>query len=229
MPWFKVDDKFHSHPKVMELSTGAVGLWALAGAWCADYLTDGSVRRGQIRRLGGSESEAEELVSSGLWIATDEGYAFRDWHDYQPTREAVEAEREASRERQRKLREKRENKKGVTASSQRDTSVTPTGVQEEFLTPVPDPGSSREELSATKPPRKKPSIALPVSWTPTENHRERASKDGLDIGEQAQLFRNHADTHDRRAANWNAAFTTWLMKAKEFKPKAEPSSSYIWD
>lgn len=99
IPWFKVDDKFHSHPKVMELSTGAVGLWTLAGAWCADYLTDGEIRRGQIKRLGGSDSEAAELVAAGLWIESEAGYSFRDWHDYQPTRESVEADKEVARRR----------------------------------------------------------------------------------------------------------------------------------
>lgn len=31
---------------------------------------------------------------------------------------------------------------------------------------------------------------------------------------EADSFRLHAETHDRHAANWNAAFTTWLKKAK---------------
>lgn len=143
MPWFKVDDKFHSHPKVMELTTGAVGLWTLAGTWCADYLTDGEIRRGQIRRLGGSESEAQELVEAGLWITTEDGYQFENWNDYQPTRESVEGEREAARERQRKRREQREknkrDNKSVTEGSQRDTGVTHTPVRGEFVTPVPEP------------------------------------------------------------------------------------------
>ena len=99
IPWFKVDDAFHSHPKVMELTTGAVGLWTLAGAWCADYLTDGEIRTGQLRRLGGTEDEAAQLVEAGLWIPTEDGYRFKDWHDYQPTRESVEADKEVSRRR----------------------------------------------------------------------------------------------------------------------------------
>lgn len=158
MPWFKVDDKFHSHPKVMALPPGAVGIWTLAGTWCADYLTDGHINLGQIKRLGGTQRDAARLVEAGLWLAEEDGYRFRDWHDYQPTKEAVDAEREASRERQRKRRELREKNKrdktSVTDESQRDTGVTPPNVTEEFVTPVPDPvpevpkGTSTPEATA---------------------------------------------------------------------------------
>lgn len=82
-------------------------------------------------------------MEAGLWIPTEDGYRFRDWNDYQPTRESVEAERDAARERQRKRREqqeaKRRNRSSVTDESQRDTDVTHTHVTEEFVAPVPEP------------------------------------------------------------------------------------------
>lgn len=37
----------------------------------------------------------------------------------------------------------------------------------------------------------------------------------LDAGRQAVTFRGHAETHDRRCANWAAAFRMWLVKAPE--------------
>ena len=95
MTWFKVDDKFHGHPKVAELSLAAVGVWTVAGSWCADYLTDGAITPGQLRRLGGTDAEAAELVEAGLWEQTATGWTFRNWHAYQPTRESVEAKRGA--------------------------------------------------------------------------------------------------------------------------------------
>lgn len=69
-----------------------------------------------------------------------------------------------------------------------DTSLTPTG--------------------------KKPELRLPTDWVPTSSHYERAKTSGVDIAAQVESFRLHAETHDRHAANWNAAFTTWLTKAK---------------
>lgn len=55
---------------------------------------------------------------------------------------------------------------------------------------------------------------LPKDWAPNASHLERAKKARIDVVSEAENFRLHAETHDRRAANWNAAFTTWLKKAK---------------
>ena len=42
MAWFKVDDNYWSHPKVMFQSLDASGLWVRAASWSANHLTDGS-------------------------------------------------------------------------------------------------------------------------------------------------------------------------------------------
>lgn len=65
-----------------------------------------------------------------------------------------------------------------------------------------------------KRPRKKPETKLPESWQPTEEHAKRAREKNLNLEEIATDFRLHAETHDRRAANWNSAFTMWLRKAQ---------------
>lgn len=119
MPWFKVDDGFHGHPKVMDLSLAAVGLWTLAGTWCASYLTDGEIPLKAVLRIGGTKKQAKELVSSGLWSEKSADlYQFCDWNDYQPTKETVEAERAQARERMKELRSKRKGTaKGETPES----------------------------------------------------------------------------------------------------------------
>lgn len=57
-------------------------------------------------------------------------------------------------------------------------------------------------------------IPLPDDWKPTEKHVIMAAEKGLDLKHEAEVFRLHAETHDRRAVVWNAAFSTWLTKAK---------------
>ncbi|MEB4614028.1 hypothetical protein, partial [Leucobacter sp. M11] len=111
MPWFKIDDGFHGHPKVLSLTPADVGVWTLAGTWCANYLTDGVISVPAVLRLGGTQENCDALVAAGLWLVNPEGYEFKDWEDYQPMKADVEAEREASRERMRKVRAKR---KGTT-------------------------------------------------------------------------------------------------------------------
>jgi hypothetical protein len=119
VPWFKIDDGFWSHPKVLELSADALALWVRAGSYCAGHLTDGEVKRGTLRLLGADRDAATELVLAGLWDHDGDRWLFHDWMDYQPTRESVEAERVAARERMRSVRA---NKPRTFASS----SATPT-------------------------------------------------------------------------------------------------------
>lgn len=109
MTWFKVDDGFHDHPKVLALQDGkhygdALGLWMLAGTWCARHLVEGKVPRAQVTRLGFKLSAASELVRVGLWHETDSGFEFNQWEDYQPTKDVVEEKRKATRERVKRWR-----------------------------------------------------------------------------------------------------------------------------
>lgn len=140
MPWFKVDDAFHGHPKVLELSLPAVGLWTLAGSWCASYLTDGEITLRAIGRLGGNAKTAKELVDAGLWLpAGEDTYQFKDWIDYQPLKAEIEAERDAARERMKNIRAR---KKG---SPERAENVRPN-------TPEPFAGTSEEvRVTPTQP------------------------------------------------------------------------------
>ena len=80
----------------------------------------------------------------------------------------------------------------------------------------------RTTVAATKEPsvrttsrKKKAETELPKDWQPTAEHMARAKASSLDLAKQAELFRLHAETHGRVAASWNAAFTTWLIKATD--------------
>jgi hypothetical protein len=73
--------------------------------------------------------------------------------------------------------------------------------------------TTEASLPSDRSSAKKPEIRLPTDWAPTAAHFERASTRRIDIAREAESFRLHADTHDRHAANWNSAFTTWLNKA----------------
>jgi len=81
----------------------------------------------------------------------------------------------------------------------------------------PTTTATATEASLLPDRTKKPSIRLPKDWVPTSAHYERAKQSGIDITAEVERFKLHAETHDRHAANWNAAFTTWLLKAKPSK------------
>lgn len=206
MPWFKVDDTFAMHEKVMAAGNAAVGLWVRAGAWSMQQLTDGFVPNHVLRALG-TPKERRILVEVSLWEESQGGVRFKNWEERQPTKVQVENARTAAAERQRHARER--------AKSQRE-SRRDKGVSHGPPDPTrPDPTSSS---SGTTPPSvgATRSRKLPADWSPTEEHRKRATETGLDLAAQADKFRLHAEENARKAANWNAAFTRWLMNAAEW-------------
>jgi len=121
MTWGRIDDKLHSSPKWRSATKGARSLWTTALSWSMDQLTDGAIPRYMLPVLDGTKAEAASLVACGLWRATDEGWQFHDWEDYQPSRAQVLAERDAAKERQKRARDKsRESRR----ESRRDGPVT---------------------------------------------------------------------------------------------------------
>jgi hypothetical protein len=142
----------------VELSLEAVGVWTLAGSWCAAYLTDGEIGLKSLQRLGGGLEQAQELVYAGLWLEPLPGlYQFKDWDDYQPLKETVEAEREAARERMQKVRAKKKGTEGEgsadvqanvqpnTAGTSEEVRVTPTHPSPSLpITTIPAPDGTAE-------------------------------------------------------------------------------------
>lgn len=208
MAWFKVDDGFWCHPKVLALPADAIALWVRAGSYCGQQLTDGFLPD-SARTLFGHDMDAsaEALVDSGLWVRVDGGYQFHDWDKYQPTRSNIEAERAADRERKRKARAEK-------ARLREESGQRPAGLPPESALPVPsrpDPTPIGDiQGENTREGR------LPKTWAPTAEHIARAKRDGLDVIIQAEKFRAHAAEKGRTAKNWNSAFTRWLINAKEY-------------
>lgn len=112
MVWFRVDDSFYDHPKVVSipraegLRAAAVGTWTLAGDWCARHLTDGVIPIAQVEELGGTMAGALALVKAKLWTKTKNEFRFKSWAEYQPTRSQVESARESERTRKARQRSK---------------------------------------------------------------------------------------------------------------------------
>jgi hypothetical protein len=118
MPWFRIDDKAHSHPKLIKAGNAALGLWLRCGAYAAQHLTDGIVP-GVVAELYGSKPQAAKLVKVGLWHEHGHNcasacpnpapgdYVFHDFLDdgRNTSRARHEAERKKARDRQAKHRE----------------------------------------------------------------------------------------------------------------------------
>lgn len=233
MPWFKVDDGFHGHPKVVELSLEAVGVWTLSGSWCSSYLTDGEINLRSIRRVGGDKEQADELVKAGLWLEKSPGvYQFKDWEDYQPLKASVEAEREAARERMAAVRAKRKgtapNAAGTSPEPSPDvrpnTSGTFDGTSEEVRStpthPIPSHpdqppygGSTRTSPGAT-------GTKLPTDFRTTPEMIRWAQDNAPNVNTRTatQKFKAHYRSVSGPAqfkTDWTAAWEAWLLGDQE--------------
>jgi len=101
--WFRIDDGFGDHPKVIRAGNAAVGLWVRCGAWSSKHLTDGHIPP-EIYAAYGRTAEIERLVSARLWQVDDSGMWMPDYLDYNPSRADVMDRRKADRERKRQGR-----------------------------------------------------------------------------------------------------------------------------
>lgn len=99
MAWFKIDDKLITSQKVLRIPRSmrptAIGVWTLCGTWSAHAMSDGFVPDHVLEEYGCTDEVRHELVCGGLWDEAEGGILFHDWCDYQPTREELEAKREA--------------------------------------------------------------------------------------------------------------------------------------
>jgi hypothetical protein len=88
-------------------------------------------------------------------------------------------------------------------------------------------------IGAPKKNGRKRAVALPKGWAPTADHRARAKASNIDIDRECERFRAHAIANGKTFKSWNAAFTTWLMRAEDFKPATTRTGSdtdlSIWE
>jgi hypothetical protein len=101
MVWFKVDDRFHQHPKVRTAGNAAIGLWIRCGTYCSQYETDGFVPR-NVADSYGTRVQIDKLIRAGLWVPVNGGWQMSDYLDYNPSHQVLDQKRKVDRERKRR-------------------------------------------------------------------------------------------------------------------------------
>lgn len=118
---------FWRHPRTAGLSPAAAGILARAWSYCADQMTDGEVPRFIIAAFFAGAPDEEvvsELIESGLWEETPDGYRMRDWADRNITKAEWEARKEAARRRVQKHRERAAAKRNAGGNALHDALPT---------------------------------------------------------------------------------------------------------
>lgn len=183
MAWFKVDDKFHSHPKIKRIPRrirrAAIGLWTIAGSWCADYETDGAVPEYMLEEFDAEPEEVAALVDAELWERTEDGVAFRNWGEFQPTRAQLDEKRAQTAERVQKYRQKkRQNHTEEALTSEDGNAVTgalvtqvkrsprtrPVPVPDPITTTPPTPSDQLDLLDAPEPRKRSGARVYPDAF-----------------------------------------------------------------
>jgi hypothetical protein len=173
--WFKLDDQFHSQPKVIAAGNAAIGLYCRLGTYCADKLTDGFIPTSVAKSMG-TRRELSALTTCPipdtrpLLLAVPGGYLLRDYLEFNPSREMVLAERAKAKERMDRLRGRRSPEQ--TANEHPNlarSSPSPIPVplipnsctDNSLLQSVPSPVDEREILVQTIVDQKLSSRATP--------------------------------------------------------------------
>ena len=159
MPWLRLDDKLAGHPKLTRYEDDVeLCLGTLTHMWlfCADNLTDGVIPRRQVdrydQRIVGLLLLPYEDGPGFLETDSEGRYRCHDYLDYNPSREEVLKQREESRLRVKKHREK--------AVCNAVTNGVTNGVCNTYPVPVPKVFPSRAD-GKTKTLSSKDEIEVP--------------------------------------------------------------------
>ncbi|MEO0324953.1 MAG: hypothetical protein AAF447_18465 [Myxococcota bacterium] len=232
MVWFKVDDGFYEHEKVVALERYpariqalALAMWTLAGSMSGSRLTDGRVEPWTLRKRFPNHrprdltAAATALVEVGLWsrsgstlveVGSEFGrtcagvalYVFADWSQYQPTKEQVLAKRGRDAGR------KRAKNPEVVANPPRgihaESRGSPQGVATE--SERSPPGIQADSTAPEPEPEPVPEIApLPPRAPPSTEEAEANRQAGRPSRAEAL---SSWDWHSAAAA-LNGAWASW--------------------
>lgn len=226
MGWVRWDDDFYDHPKWIKAGPLGIALGAVATAWCNRNLTDGNIPAAKVRTLiafdgiedGGqpvtSAGIAERLVEVGLWNAVPGGYEIHDYLDRQPSKAEVLEKREKERQRWERRSSKASNDTPPRRGRGGDDNSSDTP-------PATQPQSQNEIDKSISRSRRRNSSTLPSDFGITEDMRlwAKAKAPTVDIDYETEKFQASAQAHERRYANWERAWQSWMLNAPQMGGK----------
>lgn len=149
MAWFKLDDTWITHPKMIAAGLHGRALWVAGGTHCSQQLTDGRIVKTSLpliaAQAGVKPSVASKLVELGLWADRGDFYEMPDFLEYNPSRAQVLAERERWKSNKQRQRDKKRREAEDNSGDNRDVPGGLSGDSTEESSPprpVPSPTSN---------------------------------------------------------------------------------------
>jgi hypothetical protein len=231
----KVDVCIAVHPKFCTAGPAAVGYWVAALAYSCGQELDGRIPKqaiGAILAVGPKRGRAfcERLVSAGLFVRTDDGYAIAKFSQKNVTKAQLDARRREGAERMavhrvrtNEPRSERPRDGGGDASQGPSLHASREGVVLNSLSL--DLGSrdlhSEDSLSharASVPPPSPEYGPIPPNLALTPEARAGAEMLGVrDIDGEWVKFVAHHRANGSRSADFYALWTKWAVMARNYE------------
>lgn len=234
MPWFKIDDSAHNHPKWRRAGNAAIGLWARCGSYAANHLTEGIIS-GAVARDYGTPVQISRLVKVGLWHESghscprcpqpaEDEYVMHDYFENgrNTSKAQAEADRAAAAERQRRRREKQKEARSAEEPGPIRARIGPES--EPISTPVSQETAGQGNVSRREshdPCQAMPSVPPTEVQKQEESRPERApSRPGsASIPEWAMPLVHRIHAAGLPGLRWNLASADWLIVDALIKAK----------
>lgn len=98
LPWVRLDTGFAHNPKVVELVVAnkfrSAFAYVASLAYAGQHGTDGYIPETALFLIHATKREANDLVSTGLWLLSPGGWDINGWDEFQVSDEAAKKRRE---------------------------------------------------------------------------------------------------------------------------------------
>ena len=182
MTWLKTDDRYPEHRKIRRLNDGAYRLHHTAQCACAKDETDGLITEADLddmQHIGRLRKYIPDLVAAGLWEVDPRGWLVHDYLDYNPSHLQIEAERAASRERQKKRRARLTGTESPQENHASDSKASADHVANPDVAPSQDDLSRRDSRVSHGPVTRESQPPVPSRPDPTRPDRDKTKSKGL--------------------------------------------------
>jgi hypothetical protein len=244
--WVRVDTRFISHPKVLDIGPLGEALWLRGLCYAGSQMTDGFIPASFIKRMGDMKGAAvaQRLVDAGLWVEAENGYHIHDYLEWQRSRDEAtdisskraEAGRRGGQQKASNLLAKGQqtssnalpdkSREDKTRTEQRREEETGDGANAPTPPRPADPPQPAQNVTPIRGPHK-----LPDDFEPDETAHALADELGLraDFDFLLGQFRDRQKSSGKRQLDWQATFRNWLRKEIEFRARdrASPRAAVV--
>jgi len=239
MSWAKIDDRANEHRKQVAAGADACWLWTCGLMYVNrqdardGFIPDGVL--GMLYPFKSARKLAAKLVDVGLWDKVDDGYQVHNFEKWNKSREQIDDERAATRNRVAAHRAKKAcnavtppgsngagndecNAVSTGSSASADSSASASAEDPDSLS---GNASARDGAPKSAASRCEATFAskCPDELEITPTIRDLCEKRGLDPADEIAKLQAWARANRRTALDWNAELELWIRRSKVIPPE----------